>query len=57
MLRFGETKVANEKLYAAEKPIKFCGVNIDNIAITNETIETKINFNYLIGYLDKVIRP
>ena len=34
MLRFGETKVAKEKFYAAEKPIKFCGVNIDNIAIS-----------------------
>ena len=31
-------------------------VNIDNIVIS-KLIETKTNSQYLIGYLDKVIRP
>ena len=32
------------------------GVNVDNIVIS-KLVETKTNFNYLIGYLDKAIRP
>ena len=31
-------------------------VNIDNIVIS-KLVETKTNSQYLIGYLDKVIRP
>ena len=56
MLRFGETKVVTEKFYAAEKPINIWDVYIANIVIS-KLIETKTNSNYLIGYLDKVIRP
>ena len=56
MLRFGETKVVTEKFYAAEEPINIWDVYIGNIVIS-KLIETKTNSNYLIGYLDKVIRP
>ena len=56
MLRFGETKIAKEKFYAAKKPIKVWDVNADNIVISN-LVKTKTNSKYLIGYLDKVIRP
>ena len=56
MLRLRETKVAKEKFYGAKKSIKIWNVNIDNIIIS-KLIETKINYKYLIGYLDKVIRP
>ena len=56
MLRFGEIKIAKEKFYAAKKPIKVWDVNADNIVISN-LVKTKTNSKYLIGYLDKVIRP
>ena len=45
-----------KKFYAAEKPIKIWYVNVDNIVISN-LLETKTNFKYLIGHLEKVIRP
>ena len=32
------------------------GANVDYIVIS-KLVETKTNFNYLIGYLDKAIRP
>ena len=54
MLRFGETKIAKEKFYAAKIPIKIWGVNVDNIAIS-KLVNTKTHSNYLIGYLDNVI--
>ena len=56
MLRFGETKVTKEKFYAAKKPIKIWDVNVDNIVIS-KLVKTKTNSKYLIGYLDKAIRP
>ena len=56
MLRFGETEIAKEKLYATKKRIKIWYVNVDNIVISN-LIKTKTISKYLIGYLDKVIRP
>ena len=57
MLRFGETKTAKEKFYAAKKPINICDVNVDNIVIS-KLIETKTNSKYLIGIkFDKTIRP
>ena len=46
MLKFRETK----------KPIKMWDVNVGNIAIS-KLVKTKTNFNYLIGYLNKTIRP
>ena len=39
-----------------KKPIKIWYVNDGNIVIS-KLIETKTNSKYLIGYLDKVIRP
>ena len=56
MLRFGETKVTNEKFCAAKRPIKIWDVNVDNIVIS-KLVKTKTNTKYLIGYLDKAIRP
>ena len=34
MLKFGETKVTKEKIYAAKKPRKIWDVNVDNIVIS-----------------------
>ena len=56
MLRFGETKIAKEKFYAAKKAINIWDVNVDNIVIS-KLVKRKTNSKYLIGYLDKVIRP
>ena len=35
MLRFGETKRANEEFYGEKKPIKMSDVNVDNKVISN----------------------
>ena len=51
MLRFEEAKVTKEK-----KPIKIWDVNVDNIVIS-KLVKTNTNSKYLIGYLDKAIRP
>ena len=57
MLRFGKTKMATEKFYAAKKPIKIRDVNVENIVIS-KLIETKTNSKYLIGKkFDKAIGP
>ena len=53
---FGETKVTEEKFCASKNLIKIWNVNGDNIVIL-KLVKTKTNFNYLIGYLDKAIRP
>ena len=56
MLRFGETKVTKEKIYAGKKPIKIWDVNADNIVIS-KLIEKKPSSKYLIRYRDKDGRP
>ena len=57
MLRFGKTKIAKGKFYAAKKPIKICDVNVDNIVIS-KLIETKTNSKDLTGIkFDKTIKP
>ena len=56
MLEFGKKIVAKEKLYSAKKPISIWDVDVDIILISN-LIETNNNSNYLIGYLDEVIKP
>ena len=57
MLRFGETKIAKEKFYGANKPIKIWHVNVDNVVIS-KLIEIKTNSKYLIGIkFDKALRP
>ena len=56
MLRFGETEITKEKFYASKKPIKIWDVNVDNIVIS-KLFKTKTNSKYLIGYLDKDVRP
>ena len=56
MFRSGKTKVAKEEFYDAKKPVKIRDVNVDNIVIS-KLIESKNNSEYLIIYLDEVIRP
>ena len=40
----------------AKRPIKTWDVNVDNIVIS-KLVRTSTNSKYLIGYLDKTIRP
>ena len=54
-MRFGETKVAKEKIYGAKRLINICDVNVDNVVIS-KLVETKTGSKYLIGYL-VIIRP
>ena len=56
MFRFRETKVTKEIFYAAKKAIKIWDITVDNI-FTSKLVITKTNSKYLIGYLDKNIRP
>ena len=56
MVKFGRIEIAKEKFYAIKKPIKIWDGNIDNIAIS-KLLKTKTNSKYLIGHLDKDIRP
>ena len=56
MVKFGKTEIAKENFHAARKPIKIWDVNVDNKVIS-KLVKTKINSKYLIGYLDKDIRP
>ena len=39
-----------------KRPIKIWDINVDNIVIS-ELVKTKTKSQYLIGYLDKTIRP
>ena len=55
MLRFGETKIAKEKVYATKEKKSIWNINIDNIVIS-KLVETKTNSKYWIGYLHKAIR-
>ena len=56
MTKLGKAGKAKEKIYAAKKPMKIWDVNVDNIVIS-KLVKTKTNSKYLIGYLDKDIRP
>ena len=56
MLRFEETKIKKEKFYDAKKPIQIWAVIVDIIVIS-KLVKTKTSSKYLIGYLDKAIRP
>ena len=56
MLKFGEAKVTKDKFYDAKKPINIWDVNV-GIIVISKSVESKTNSKYLIGYLDKVIRP
>ena len=51
-----ERQIAEENFYAAKKSIKIWDVNVDNIVIS-KLVKAKTNSKYLIGYLDKAIRP
>ena len=51
-MRFGETKVTEEKFYAVKKSIKILDVNVDNIVIS-KLIKTKTSSKYLTGYFIK----
>ena len=47
MLRFGETKIAKEKFYAAKKPLNIWDVNVENIVIS-KLVRTKTNLSILL---------
>ena len=49
-------KSTKEKFYAAKKAIKIWDVNVDNIVIS-KLVKTKTNCKFMIGYLDKAVRP
>ena len=49
-------KLTKNKFSTAEKSIKNWDVNVDNTVIS-KLVKTKTNSKYLIGYLDKTIRP
>ena len=49
-------KKYQKKKIVVQKTNKYLGVNVDNIVIS-KLIRIKTNSKYLIGYLDKVIRP
>ena len=55
-MRFGKRKIEKETFYTAKKPINIGYVNIDNMVISTQN-QTRATSKYLIGYLDKVIRP
>ena len=57
MLKFGETKIAKEKFYAAKKlNKKNWDVSVENIVVS-KLVKIKVNAKHLVGYLDKTIRP
>ena len=56
MVRFGDREISKERFYAARRPIRIWDVNVDDIVIS-KLVKAKINFKYLIVYLDKVVRP
>ena len=55
MTKLGKAEKAEEKIYAAKKPIKMWDVNVDNIVIS-KLVKRETNSKYVIGYLDKYIR-
>ena len=55
-MRFGDREIAKERFYAAKKSIQIWDTNADNRVIS-ELVKTKTNSKYLIGYLNKTIRP
>ena len=56
MVKFREIEIVKETFYAAKRPIKIQDVNVDSRVIS-KLVKAKTNFKYLIGYLDKTIRP
>ena len=46
----------SNKRIIAKKPLKTWDVDVNNLVIST-LVETKTNSKYLIGYLNKVIRP
>ena len=53
MVKFEKTEIV---LILQKKLIKVLNVNVDKIVIS-KLIKTKANSTYLIGYLDKDIKP
>ena len=49
-------KIAKERNYTAKKPMKISDANVGNIVIS-KLVFKKTYSKYLIGYLDKAIRP
>ena len=55
MMRFDWT-IEQKKNFMVQKNPNIWDVNVNNI-VMSKLIETKTNSKYLIGYLDKVIKP
>ena len=55
-MKFEDKEIAEEKFYASKRPIQIWDIDVDNIVIS-KLVKTKTNSKYLIGYLDKAIRP
>ena len=56
MVKFGKTEIAKETFYVVKRPIKIWDVNFHNILVS-KLVKTKTNSKYLVGYLDKDMRP
>ena len=56
-MRSGDREIAKEKFYAAERSIKIWDVDVDNVVISKLVKRKTNSHKYLIGYLDKTIRP
>ena len=56
LVKFGKAEIAKETIYAPKKPIKIWDFNVENIVIS-KSVKIKTNSKYLIGYLDKDVRP
>ena len=56
IVKFGEREMAKEMFHAAKRPTKIWDANVNNVVIS-KLVKTKSNSMYLIGYLDKTIRP
>ena len=56
MSRFGQIKIEKGKFCGAKKPLKIWDVNVYNTVIL-KLVEVKKNSQYLIGYLDEVLKP
>ena len=56
MVKFAKNRNSKRKVLCCKKTYKIWDVNVDNIVIS-KLVKTKTNFTYLIGYLDKGIRP
>ena len=56
LVRFEDREITKEKFFASKRDIKIWDVDVDKI-VTLKLVKRKTNYKYLIGHLDKAIRP